>query len=481
MPDLSQTDLTQEIQDQLELFQKGTEHVKLLRAAMAGKGIHAFNRERRLDLVDSFRIEMPKHKVVKFVPASGAATRMFRKIYTWVAAPPSNRKEINKFFKEISRFAFFEEWASCAEARGIDSYEGGLDPKVKWLNLLLESGLGYAQMPKGLIPFHFSDKLETPVEAHLTEAINYCNGIDGPEVHFTINQKHEPQFKAMVDAFNAELPDLKVRASYSYQDAATDTIAVLSNGDPLVDADGQMVMRPGGHGALIHNLNKIEADVVFIKNVDNMGHPRLMSETVRSKELIGGTLLDLRRELKALNKQVSKGLVDAVTIDQVRDKWNLRVPRDYLKLKEYLRRPIRVCGMVKNEGEPGGGPFWCLDKFTGESLQIIEQTQVDISQMRQEMILNSATHFNPVDLVCAIRDLDGNKIDLLEFVNHDQYFITEKSAGEQKIKALEWPGLWNGAMANWITVFVEVPSSTFNPVKELEDLLRPAHLANWEA
>jgi len=477
MPDLTQTDLTPEIQDQLELFQKGTQHVKLLRAAMAGKGIHAFNRERRLDLVDTYRTEMPKHSVVKFVPASGAATRMFGKMYTWVGAPPANRKEINKFFKEITRFAFFEEWARCAEANGIDTYEGGLDSKVKWLKLLLNGDLGYAKMPKGLIPFHFSEKLETPVEAHLNEALLYGNGVGGPEVHFTINKNFEPQFQAMVDTFNAGLTDQEVRATYSYQDSKTDTIAVQTNGDPLTDESGQFVMRPGGHGALIHNLNKIEADVVFIKNVDNTGHPRLMSDTVRSKELIGGTLLDIRRELIALNKQVSKGLVDAVTIDQVRDKWNLRVPRDYLKLKEYLRRPVRVCGMVKNEGEPGGGPFWCLDKFTGESLQIIEQSQVDTSQMRQEMILNSATHFNPVDLVCSIRDLDGNKIDLLEFVNHDQYFISEKSVADQKIKALEWPGLWNGAMANWITVFVEVPSSTFNPVKELEDLLRPAHLA----
>lgn len=462
---------------QLKCFEKGTNYVQLLRPATVGDGIFRLSEKERKLAITTFDEKAGSLELVKFVPASGAATRMFKRIYQWIGSPGEHRDQIEAFFERAEELAFFESWLQAADRADVETFASGLESKVRWLQLLVaDQGVNYADKPKGLIPFHLYDNPVTPLEEHLHESVHYALGREGAKVHFTVSPEHEEAFNVMAaQARIAAAPGVPLHVSYSHQKKHTDTIAVTADNIP-VEEGGRPVFRPGGHGALIHNLNELEADLVFIKNIDNVCHRRLLHETVEHKKVLAGTLLHLRQDLMALHEQVSKGLVDQVSIQVLRDKWRIRIPKDYKKLRQYLQRPIRVCGMVKNEGEPGGGPFWCLDKHTGESLQIVEQSQVDLSKSRQSMIAGSATHFNPVDIVCSLRDLEGQKIDLLKYVDEDLYFIAGKSIAGRDIKALEWPGLWNGGMAHWITVFVEVPVTTFNPVKEISDLLRPAHL-----
>lgn len=479
MPLTEPTAFDESIDQQLEYLKSGTQYVKLLRAASAGDGIHQVSREFRNDYIRAYDESLPNLEVIKFVPASGAATRMFRKVFQWIEIPEKHKKEINQFFKKAEQLPFFEAWVSKCNELDVETFEGGMASKVKWLNVLVsQKGLNYSNMPKGLIPFHQYDTVVTPIHDHLLEAKEYGCGKKGARLVFSISEEHQAQFAQQAEAYAESLFESgdDWSCEFTFQDASTDTVCLNEQGEIYKSEDGNPVKRPGGHGALIYNLNALDADLIFIKNIDNVVHKRLLQQTVMHKKLIGGMLLQLRQELMALHEQVSKGLVDATSIDQVREKWNLRVPRDYVKLKEYLKRPIRVCGMVKNEGEPGGGPFWCLDKYTGESVQIIEQSQIDKANMRQEMIMNSAAYFNPVDIVCCVRNLQGEKIDLLEFRDPNQYFTAEKSLNQESIRVLEWPGLWNGAMSKWISVYVEVPNTTFNPVKEVSDLMRPNHL-----
>lgn len=469
-----------DIDRQLDCFKKGTQYVKLLRAATVGDGIFRFNEADRARIVKQYDEVSGSLKIEKFVPASGAATRMFKRVFQWIESPEDHEEDINAFFKRAEELALFELWLAAADQADIETFQSGLNSKVSWLKLLVEaSGLDYAVKPKALLPFHLYDAPSMPITEHVREALEYAQGTEGKHIHFTVSPEHLDALQKAVDEAIAAQNAEGVSVSYSHQKPSTDTVAVTPDGAP-VEVDGSMVFRPGGHGALIHNLNDLDADVVFIKNIDNVAHKRLLADTVEHKKLLGGVLVEVRADFTELLKQVQKGLVDQTSIDQCREKWGLRIPRDYQKLKNYLERPIRVCGMVKNEGEPGGGPFWCLDKNTGESLQIVEQSQVNREDFRQSSILKSATHFNPVDLVCSLKNLEGKKIDLHQYVDEDQYFIADKSINGQAIKALEWPGLWNGAMAHWVTMFVEVPISTFNPVKEVSDLLRPNHLPSEE-
>jgi hypothetical protein len=473
-------DETSSLDHQRSLFERGTQYTKLLRAATLKEGIHSFNNADRKDFIRSYEARMSELDIVKFVPASGAATRMFRNVYQWVEAPKKHRKAIDKLFKQADYFPFFGQWKDAADSAKIGTFEGSLEAKVKWLKLLLDDGLKFATKPKGLIPFHVhNDISRSPLFEHIAEAIAYAEGKEKAHIHFTISENLQSDFEKEVESILGSL-DLndRIQVDYSFQNESTHIVSVDEYNAPLMNDKGDAVMRPGGHGALIHNLNTIDADIVFIKNIDNVCHPRLLDLTAANKKYLAGILLSVRDDFQSLYDQVSKGLLDATNIEQARDKWRLRIPRDYQKLKEYLKRPIRVCGMVKNDGETGGGPFWSLDKYTGESLQIVESAQVNTKEMRQEMILNSSTHFNPVDLVCSVRDYKGSKIDLTDFIDENQYFISEKTMNGQPIKALEWPGLWNGGMAHWVTVFVEVPSATFSPVKEVSDLLRTNHLSS---
>lgn len=465
------------IEEQIQKIKQGTQYVTLLRPATVGGGIIRLSDKEQKAAVKRFEAS---HGMVpmKFVPASGAATRMFKRQLDWIQSPDRHQKQIDSFFERAEEFAFFDEWLEAANRADVETFQSGITSKVRWLELLVsDEGLGYASMPKGLLKFHAYDVPTTPIFEHLKEAMAYAVHDGKARVHFTISSEHREAFDNEVAKYLEGEPFSKVEweVSFSYQDERTHTIAVDAHNNPLDAPDG-MLKRPGGHGALIHNLNALEADLVFIKNIDNVAHGRLLSKTVGYKKALAGILLELREDLQLLSDDLSKGLIDEVPIRDLREKWKIRIPKDYQKLKAYLSRPIRVCGMVKNEGEPGGGPFFTLDRFTGESLQIVEQAQIDRKNSRQLRILSTATHFNPVDLVCCIKDLEGKRIDLTKYVDDALYFIADKTLNGQKIKALEWPGLWNGGMAHWITIFVEVPQETFNPVKEVGDLLRPAHL-----
>ncbi|MEX2596707.1 MAG: DUF4301 family protein [Salibacteraceae bacterium] len=468
------------IEEQIALFKKGTQYIKLLRPATIAGGIFKLSPPAQRQAEQRFDDEKDNWKVTKFVPASGAATRMFKRVFQWIDQPEKYEQDIKEFFKKAELFPFFEDWLSAADRADLETFESGLESRVKWLKLLVASdGMDLARKPKGLIPFHIldSDKTQSPIAEHLKEAMYYASSNGVASVHFTVSVDHQDQFKKEVERWIEEEPFSKFtwEVDFSIQLKSTDTIAVDLNNE-LVEQEGEILTRPGGHGALIHNLNALDADLVFVKNIDNVAHERFIETTVKHKKVLAGVLLELRTDLKSLHTDLSKGLVDEISINELREKWKIRIPRGYQKLKNYLNRPIRVCGMVKNEGEPGGGPFWSMDKYTGESLQIIEQAQIDPKDARQQNIVQGSTHFNPVDLVCFVRNFKGEKIDLLNYINEDQYFISEKSHEGTAIKALEWPGLWNGAMANWITIFVEVPIITFNPVKEITDLLRKNHL-----
>ena len=462
---------------QIELFQQGTKFIKLLRPASVGGGIIRLTSEQKKKAVERFETTEGLDPI-KFVPASGAATRMFKRVFSWIENPKQHKKEIDDFFDRAEEFAFFERWWKAADDADVETFQSGLDSKVRWLELLVSSeGLGFASKPKGLLEFHLYESPDTPVVEHLKEAIRYSRVGEVAKVHFTVSPEHRADFEKEVgrqikqDPFN----EIKWEIKFSSQDPATDTIAVDLKNSPIEEG-GKLVTRPGGHGALIHNLNAIEEDLIFIKNIDNVAYDRLLDETVEHKKALAGILLELRADLKQLYDALGKGLLDETHINELRDKWKIRIPKDYQKLKAYLERPFRVCGMVKNEGEPGGGPFYTLDKFTGESLQIVEQAQIDPKDSRQQSVLATSTHFNPVDLVCYVRNFEDEPIDLTKYVDDDLFFIAQKSWKGKDIKALEWPGLWNGAMAHWVTLFVEVPIETFNPVKEVSDLLRPAHL-----
>jgi hypothetical protein len=466
------------IDQQVELIRNGSGYVKLLRPATIGGGIFQINESEQQRLLERYEMERGSWNSLKFVPASGAATRMFKRIFEWIDHPEKHAAVINEFFESAESFPFFEEWMQVADEEDLETFEAGLNSKVSWLKLMVGlPGLNYAGKPKGLIPFHhYGHENQSPIVEHLKEAMAYVqqNGI--ARISFTVSPEHEAGFSAEVNRWIRRAPfnTLQWDVSFTHQKPETDTIAIDQNESPI-EINGQPLMRPGGHGALIHNLNHLDADLIFIKNIDNVAHERLMPITVQYKKLLAGFLFDFRQDLFLLKRQMDKGLVDETTINELRDKWNLRIPQKYRKLKQYINRPIRVCGMVKNLGEPGGGPFWTIDDQTGESLQIVEKAQIQPDSTKQRRIAASATHFNPVDLVCCTKNLMGEKIDLLNYVDDSQYFVVEKSHQGKPIRGLEWPGLWNGAMANWITLFVEVPISTFNPVKEVQDLLRETH------
>ena len=464
---------------QLSLIKKGTNYAKLLRACVVDDGILKLGKAKRLEAVDFYEKQMEQVDIEKFVPASGAATRMFKKVYNWIESPQEHKEEIDSFFAQVEQLACFEDWFQSADLHDIETFEGGLNSKVSWLKLLIDDkALGYGNLPKGLIPFHqYDETARTPVYEHLKEAVSYAKGKDGCKVHFTVSPAHLEGFKQRVPALlnESEFSNENIAVSYSSQMEQTDTVAADQHFN-VIEVDGKELRRPGGHGALIHNLNNLTSELVFIKNIDNVCTERLRSTTIEYKKVIAGVLFMLRSDLELLFKHMKKGLIDEQEIQELREKWKIRIPKDYKGLQQFLKRPIRVCGMVKNQGEPGGGPFWCIDPILGESTQIVEQAQINMNDYRQKAIARHASHFNPVDLVCFLKDFEGNQIDLLQYVDHDSYFIADKSFEGDAIRALEWPGLWNGAMAHWITLFVEVPIETFNPVKEFKDLLRSTHL-----
>ena len=481
----------QQIETQLGQFKTGFPFLKLEAAAAIGHGIVAPNAEEGKKYVEAWQqYKAAGKKVVKFVPASGAASRMFKDMFAFVDADydvPTTDFE-KKYFDNIEKFAFFGELdAVCKknEGKGIKELMAAGNYKAVAANILKAEGLNYGQLPKGLLLFHnYPEGPRTPMEEHLVEGARYAASNGEAHVHFTVSHEHMELFKAKVaqkaDIY-AKKYGIKYDISFSEQKPSTDTVAANPDGTPFRNSDGSLLFRPGGHGALIENLNEIDADVIFVKNIDNVVPDRLKADTVEWKQIIAGVLVTLQKKAFEYLRLLDAGATDA-QLKEIADfvekclctnPMGAKVDAEYLRKK--LDRPMRICGVVKNVGEPGGGPFLTYNQDGTVSLQILESSQIDKSNKEYMEMFTKGTHFNPVDLVCAVKNYKGEAFDLPKYVDPTTGFISQKSKSGKELQALELPGLWNGAMSNWNTVFVEVPLSTFNPVKTVNDLLRDQH------
>lgn len=487
----------QQVEKQLQQFEQGFPFLKLEAAASIGQGIIAPEEGERNQYIEKWNeYKANAHKVVKFVPASGAASRMFKDMFAFLNAPydvPTTPFE-KEFFENIKKFAFREALCDKCHTNNDKSImqlikDGNYKAVVA--NMLNTEGLNYGQLPKGLLLFHnYDDGARTSMEEHLVEAALYASSNGEAHVHFTVSHDHLELFKAKV----AEKKDIyekrygvKYDISFSEQKPSTDTIAANPDNTPFREDDGSLLFRPGGHGALIENLNEIDADIVFIKNIDNVVPDKLKDDTVTYKQLIAGILVSLQEKAFEYLRVLDSGEYNHNKLEEIirfvqRDlccrKPDIKDMEDadlVIYLRQKLNRPMRVCGVVKNVGEPGGGPFLVYNNDGTISLQILESSQIDKNNEEYMKMFTQGTHFNPVDLVCALKDYQGNAFNLPDFVDPSTGFISNKSKGGKELKALELPGLWNGAMSNWNTVFVEVPLSTFNPVKTVNDLLREQH------
>ena len=481
----------EQINTQLEEFKTGFPFLKLEAAASIGHGIIAPDSEERQRMVDAWNAYKAEgKKIVKFVPASGAASRMFKDMFAFVDAPydvPTTDFE-KKYFDNLEKFAFYDALdAACLknEGKGVKALIADGKYKTVAATMLKAEGLNYGQLPKGMLLFHkYPEGPRTPMEEHLVEGALYAASNGEANVHFTVSHEHIGFFEKKV----AEKKDglarkygIKYNISFSEQKPSTDTVAANADNTPFRNDDGSLLFRPGGHGALIENLNEIDADVIFIKNIDNVVPDRLKPETVEWKQVIAGVLVSLQKKAFEYLRLLDAGATDAQLEEIAKfvseclctDAKGKKVDAAYLR--EKLNRPMRVCGVVKNVGEPGGGPFLTYNQDGTVSLQILESSQIDTNNEAYMKMFTQGTHFNPVDLVCAVKDYQGKPFNLPEFVDKTTGFISSKSKAGKELKALELPGLWNGAMSNWSTVFVEVPLGTFNPVKTVNDLLREQH------
>lgn len=492
----------EKVLQQIETFKEGIPFVNLQKAAVVGEGILRIDEKEQNELISHFENNLEGLTLLKFVPASGAASRMFKAMFNFVDTyDPSKESlqgyldrtgdnDVKLFVEGMEKFPFYQQLADKIE--GTYSNEGEkAHAFVK--TMLAEDGLNFGFYPKGLLPFHkCKHGGATPFKEHLKEAALYAKTGGKSNLHFTISPQHDAMFKeeeGISVPRISQKTDTTFHISYSYQKPSTDTIAVNMDNSPFREPDGSILFRPGGHGALIENLNEQDADVVFIKNIDNVVIDENLEAVGDSKKMLAGLLLKVQAKafefVKTLQGDINKDEIDEIA-SFARTQLNVVLPNGFEKLddlekitilKQKLNRPIRICGMVKNEGEPGGGPFFIKDAKGEISLQIIESAQIDMNDTGQVAILKNSTHFNPVDIICGLKDRTGKKYDLMKFVDHKQGFITSKTKNGKELKALELPGLWNGAMALWNTIFVEVPLVTFNPVKTVNDLLKPSHQA----
>ncbi|MGV8056815.1 MAG: DUF4301 family protein [Smithellaceae bacterium] len=480
------------VEKQLACYRQGPDYLQLNRPCAVGDGIVSVAPAQRKKLIDLYESEAGFYKLIKFVPASGAASRMFS---DWFSAKEkggfSSGKLDRAFFRDLNKFPFFPLIANDktgAELLTTKDIKGLLE------FILGKPGLNYGNLPKALIPFHrySGEKLCTALEEHLLEAAGYIASAKGiGHLHFTLSEEHKQDIKKYLKKVMTKykgVSPVKFKITFSVQSASTNTIAVDETNQPLRDAAGGLVFRPGGHGALLDNLNNLDADFIFVKNIDNVVPALLLEKIISFKKMLGGLALKIQKENFAILHNLAAGQPDKSEIDKIVEycsqTLNIVFPRGFMKqtkkrkiqaLFSLLNRPLRICGMVKNDGEPGGGPFWVEEKDGTQTLQIIESAHVDKRNSRQSGIWSQARYFNPVDMVCCIKDYQGDKFILDNYVNEKAYLITTKNEKGIKLKALEVPGLWNGGMAYWNTVFVELPLKVFNPVKTVYDLLRPEH------
>lgn len=494
---LQELGLTPErVQEQINHFKEGFPKSQLDAAATPdNNGIRCLTDKEILRYEKQYRTLARGKKILKFVPASGAATRMFKDLYSFTATYFGVAKNFDKEFPEVKTFlenlrtfAFFNDLKNCMEAADLDIEDylrrGDYTTVINFL--LKEQYLGYGSLPKALLKFHrYGAVQRTPLEEHIVEGALYARNSDGTvNLHFTLSPEHRAGFRrkiAEVKHYYESTFGIKLNISFSEQKHYTDIIAVDEQNQPIRDENGRLVFRPGGHGALIENLNEQRADLIFVKNIDNVVPDWMKHTTVIYKQVIAGMLLELREKcfdaLRTLDSKPDKRTLNKL-IRFAKENLNIMVPDncDAQTLHDLLNRPMRICGMVKNLGEPGGGPFYTIDTKGRRNLQVVESAQVNHNDPNQEKIFQASTHFNPVDLVCSTKNYRGRYFDLRQYVDPQTGFISKKTKGAITLKSQELPGLWNGAMADWITLFVEVPVATFNPVKTINDLLRKEHL-----
>lgn len=471
--------------EQLNRFETGFPFLKIKSAASVDRGVLRLSTDEQKkfeEIYDNF-----DGCKMKFVPASGAASRMFKSLFEAkeMLETGANADIVNNansaakhFFENITKFAFYDDLAKHKISSNLEILN----------SLLTQQGLNYGNLPKGVLLFHkYENFKRTPFEEHLVEAARYSQETKTKtaNLHFTVSTEHVALFENLLNKTAKSYSNrygINYKINFSTQKKTTDTIAVTKDNLPFRNNDGSLVFYPGGHGALLENLNEIDSDIIFIKNVDNVVHETKLAETIRWKKIIAGVLIDYKNKIYEYIRYLQTG-DDTQKADEIIDFFSKKLCIDFPKtvnkeiLLEKLNRPVRVCGMVKNEGEPGGGPFVISENDGTTSLQILESSQIDKNNKAAMEIFALSTHFNPVDLVCWTKNYKGEKFNLTDFRDDSTGFISEKSKAGKAIKVLELPGLWNGAMSNWNTVFVEVPIETFNPVKTVNDLLREQHKA----
>ena len=493
---LAQKGISEEkLNEQLNCFKTGFPYLKLYAAASVEEGILKLTEEEQQAFAEAWDEAAKSLHIVKFVPASGAASRMFKDLFSFSEASydvPTTDFE-KTFFNNLEHYAFFCALdAQCKTLHNKNCEELLKEGEYKKIvnALLQKEGLNYGQLPKGLLLFHrYEDSVRTPAEEHLVEGALYAKEDDGTvNVHFTVSPEHRSLFEAHIQESVPALEEkfgVKYNISFSEQKSSTDTVAATPNNEPFRQDNGSLLFRPAGHGALIENLNDIAADILFIKNIDNVVPDRLKPETVHNKKLLAGVLVSLQKKTFKYLQLLESGQYSPIDLQEIKlflEKelcCKTLLPLEGKALADYLyqklNRPMRVCGMVPNVGEPGGGPFLVYNQDGSISLQILESSQINMDDEKSKAMFVKGTHFNPVDLVCAVKNYKGEKFNLPDFVDKNTGFISLKSKNGRELKALELPGLWNGAMSDWNTVFVEVPLITFNPVKTVNDLIREQH------
>lgn len=509
---LNQTDLNiltsrgiseADLLNQLSQIRNGFPYLRLAGSATVGKGIERLTPQQEAEAIDRWNEFLAEGgTVTKFVPASGAASRMFKALYSFLNSEnevPEPGSDVSKLIDNLENLPFLDSLDSVlqkgfgknaitlrSDGRYKDIIQAILDPE----------GMNYGNLPKGLLIFHrYPDnkRVRRAFEEQMAEGAQTAASNGKVNLHFTVSSNHRKLFEEMIDASKPEMEasyGVKYNISLSEQKPSTDTVAANPDFTPFRDDKGNIVFRPGGHGSLIENLGDIDSEVVFIKNIDNVVPENARQDTIRYKKILGGILMLTHdsierylKELKAGNVSRNRLLEILTFVENI-----LKTRREGIEnltdkeLKEYLiaklDRPLRVCGMVRNEGEPGGGPYLAYNQDGSYSPQILESTQIDTTNSESAAMMSHATHFNPVDLVCYLRDANGDAYDLKKYIDNNTGFISHKSSNGRDLLALERPGLWNGAMSDWSTIFVEVPATTFNPVKTVNDLLRPIHQAD---
>ncbi len=490
----------EQVDYQIDKFKSGFPPSDLQKPAIVGDGIIKLTEEEINTSIKYYEDNLSSLNIVKFVPASGAASRMFKNLFSFMDEYKGTEEDYTKliskqskgsmyaFFKDLENFAFYSDLKAQFKDQSLEETQLKKEYVEILAKLLTEDGLNYGNLPKGLLQFHqYGDKSRTPVEEHMTEGAQYAQNAKGEvNIHFTVSPEHQEKFEEHIASIKSIYESefgVSINVTYSQQKPSTDTIAVDLFNEPFRNPDGTLLFRPAGHGALLANLNEIDADLIFLKNIDNVVPDKLKPETITYKKAIAGVLLEYQQKIKKAAANLENGGEIGLAQDLIKE-LGLIFPENFKSLSDSekreilidkLKRPLRICGMVKNDGDTGGGPFWVKTPDGAVSLQVVETAQIDLNNASQKNIAGQATHFNPVDVVCSLKDYNGNKIDLMKHRDMDTCFISQKSKDGKDLRAMELPGLWNGSMADWNTVFVEVPLITFNPVKSVTDLLEPEH------